>query len=985
MHHGAAGDLVQHGGYDASVADPNADFWLEGTPEQMLDELADGIEQTLASAHELTGMDQVKTNYGFSGVGQTVAVIDSGIAYNHYALGGGLGSNYRVVGGYDFTENDSDPYDDRGPEDDPNTIEGSHGTHVAGIVGADDGSRSGVAPGVDLVGLRVFADNGAGYFSWVESALQWVHANRNAFENPITAVNLSLGTTWNSTSIPGWATLEDEFAQLKADGIFISVSAGNSYTSYNTPGLSYPAASPYVVPVMSSDDSGMLSYFSQRHQSAISAPGRYVYSTVPDYAGNNNGVDDDWANFSGTSMAAPYVAGASVIIREAMEFVGMTGIDQDDIFDLMMDTADSFYDSSTGLYYNRLNMQSAIDAIMPVDDFGNSVADAYNLGTITDGPSSQSGPMSGHIATIGDSDYFTFTAGATGTVTFAAQNTTHYMDASWDAMGADGQASEDGSSYTLNVVAGQQYSIALSSSDGLGYYDLLVTAESTFSYVDWGATGVQETKSGVNIAGDVYFRVVAGYDGYLTAEALQTAGLSGVQFVDSGLATVGSTASGRADYYATAGEELYLKVTGTATGVDFRLTNAVSVSGGVVTVVGTSGDDDLSFAAGATHTVAVNGVGYQFNGATYSSFDLYANGGNDVVNGGGSSAVDIVTMEGTEVTVESETYGFRLHGFNYSIVTGDRSDIAYLVDTALDDIFVGRENSSLVRGASHEYTNRVNGFGVTNAYARNGGYDRAVLYDTTMDDVYIGRPEQSLLRTADSSLRISAKDFDRVSVYSVNGGYDQAYFFDTPMNDTFVASYDYAVMFAGEYEIYRYAEGFDYMWGDSSRGGVDRAILYDSPDDDRYVATPSYAAFSMPGVGVETVAYGFAKTTGYSTAGIDKAYAYDSAGDDYAWLMRGGGTMVGASGDYSNTLQGFNNVNFYSTAGGNDQVTVRDSAADDYFAAYDQTAQMSDLESVWQAIGFDRVGYESSAGGSDHATLLPVNYALEEIGVWEHV
>ncbi len=318
---------------------PPPDFWLDAGQTVSVEEQLEQIEKSLSSAHQLTGLDQVRANYGFSGVGQTVAVIDSGIAYDHYALGGGMGSGYRVVGGWDFTENDADFYDDG--------TEGSHGTHVAGIVGASDGNRSGVATGVDLVGLRVFSDTGAGYFSWVESALKWVHTNRNSFENPITAINLSLGTNWNASSVPAWAMLEDEFAQLKADGIFIAVSAGNSYSSFNTPGLSYPAASQHVVPVMSSDDSGFLSYFSQRHQRAISAPGRFIYSTVPDYAGNHNGVTDDWANFSGTSMAAPYVAGSSVLIREAMEFVGMTNITQDTIYDHMIATADTFTDAAS--------------------------------------------------------------------------------------------------------------------------------------------------------------------------------------------------------------------------------------------------------------------------------------------------------------------------------------------------------------------------------------------------------------------------------------------------------------------------------------------------------------------------------------------------------------------------------------------------------------------------------------------------------------
>ncbi|MEX0613738.1 MAG: S8 family serine peptidase, partial [Pirellulales bacterium] len=349
------GGAIEHHRVDDSLSEPpalvhhgqrDADFWLDPWTERDLDALLGDVEQTLASAHQATGLTQVRNDYGFLGAGQTVAIIDSGIAWNHVALGNGFGANHRVVGGWDFTEeNDSQPYDD-GPS-------GSHGTHVAGIVGADRTGTNddGVAPGVDLVGLRVFNDAGDGYFSWVENALSWVHTNRNAFENPITAVNLSLGASWNSGSIPSWAMLEEEFSQLKADGIFISVSAGNSFASYNAPGLGYPAASSYVVPVMSVDDGGNLSSFSQRHTRAIGAPGRSIVSTVPDYVGNQNGVADDYGSMSGTSMAAPYVAGASVLLREAMQFVGYANITQDTIYNHMMDTATTFFDAATSQNY----------------------------------------------------------------------------------------------------------------------------------------------------------------------------------------------------------------------------------------------------------------------------------------------------------------------------------------------------------------------------------------------------------------------------------------------------------------------------------------------------------------------------------------------------------------------------------------------------------------------------------------------------------
>ena len=72
------------------------------------------------------------------------------------------------------------------------------------------------------------------------------------------------------------------------------------------------------------DASGNLSRFSQRADRVLAAPGERIMSTLPDHFYGGDGEKNDWGATSGTSMAAPYVAGASVLVREAMQNLGFT-------------------------------------------------------------------------------------------------------------------------------------------------------------------------------------------------------------------------------------------------------------------------------------------------------------------------------------------------------------------------------------------------------------------------------------------------------------------------------------------------------------------------------------------------------------------------------------------------------------------------------------------------------------------------------------
>jgi subtilisin family serine protease len=961
--------IVQHGSpVDAPGgpaldhhARPDADFWLDPTAERDLGAVLGDIEQMLSSAHGQSGLTQVRNNYGFIGAGQTVAIIDSGIAYDHNALGSGWGPNFRVVGGWDFTENDANFYDD-GPE-------GSHGTHVAGIVGADRSGTNddGVAPGVDLVGLRVFNDAGEGWFGWVESALQWVHANRNAFENPITAVNLSLGSDWNSNSVPNWSTIEDEFAQLKADGIFISVSAGNDFELYNTPGLSYPAASPNVVPVMSVDDNGTMSYFSQRHTRAIAAPGRFITSTVPDYAGNHNGVTDDFASFSGTSMAAPYIAGASVLLREAMQFVGYTGITQDTIYNHMMATADTFFDSATGQNYKRLDLQSAFSALMPADEYGSTAGAAHNLGTL-----SGSSQVDGLIGTLSDDDYFRFTAASTGTVTFTATTMTHGLDPVWTGPGTVSGA--NGQTFTVDVVAGQTYTVGLSTSAGIGWYVLDVVAESSFTYVDWG-TITQTQINNISSNGETWYRIQASRAGYFTTEALfNTAnGNVDISLYNSNLQWIANgTVSGGGEWInvtAAANGEYYLRVVGTNADVDFRLTNLVSLSGNAVNVAGTTVDDVFSVAmSGSQHSLSVNGVTYNFDKSAVTTINFTGEAGSDTMTMTGSSGADTGTFRLGEATLTGSGFTYTALGVeSVTMNTGGGSDTANFYDTAGDDRLVAKPNFTYLSG--NNFYHRATGFANVYGYATAGGNDISELYDTAGSDQFKGKPTFSTFTGANMYRYVQG--FDYVYAYSFAGGNDVAELYDSPNDDIYTAYWDYCALRTGM--SFNLVRNFEYVYAYASVGGYDTANMYDSPGDDQFIGRPDNSLYR--GTGFQNTVKYFDKVKAFSLyGGTDTATLFGTSGNDTLTSYQNESWFYGSG--YQLSAHNFSNTKIRGM-GGNDTAQLAGVATGDTLYG------RSDFLYWYQATGrvqveeFDHIAATLAAGALANIDVQSVDYVFE--------
>lgn len=944
--------------------------------------VGDALESHLNAAHQQSGVDYVHQEFAFDGAGQTVVVIDTGIAYDHVALGGGFGANHRVVGGWDFSENDADPYDD-GPA-------GFHGTHVAGIIGSDDAQRPGVAPGVDFIGLRVFNDQGSGTLSGIENALQWVHANRNSFANPITTVNMSLGMAWNSDSVPYAAALEDELAQLEADGIFIAVSAGNSFQEYGEAGLSYPAASPYVVPVASVGEYGQISDFSQRNDRVLAAPGERIASTVPDYLYGHDGVADDWAYASGTSMAAPYVAGSSVLVREAMDFVGYQTITQDVIYDHLRQTADLVYDAATDATYHRINMRTALDALMPTDDYGDVSGHAHQLGAVQSTLS-----FSGTIGRVSDVDVFRFTAGASGRLDLTS-NATHALTSVWTVSGASG--SWDGNVFSFDVEQGQTYELSVRTTAGVGHYTADATLTSNFDppglgVVDWLRLEDQTVAGAswhqVTAARDGWFTVTDGGNAAATLELTRDPQAAGVAGAD------------RVDLQVQAGETLYLKSTGATQDLDLTFVNLVRETGSQVHVFGTEGDDAVSVRLGATSTVDVGGVEYE-TAASWIGVDLgdgddafsatgsatrenfyVAVGAVDVAGGGraliarsaedisvvggvedyarfyGSAADESFTTEMDRVELASTEGRSDASGMTYFHIDGGggQDDVA-IADTAGDDYFARSDSYSLFKGSGfrQQFVN-VEAFAVASTA---GGYDRAAINGSAGDDTFTAHADWSEFVADGFSVQV--RGFDRVDATAGPSGNDRATFHDSGGDDYLLAKIDYTFRASATQHVQ--VHGFDSTQSFSTVGN-DTVAFYDSVGDDLFISNGDISTLYASTIQEAT---GFATVKAYATAGgNDRALLYDTPSNDAFSFDRDVARIVNA-GSYR-AVQSFETVDAYSIFGGHDTAQFADTAYDDTFTSNGSVASLSNAQRTIRAYAFDQIEAASIFGGTDRASL----------------
>jgi subtilisin family serine protease len=939
---------------------PLADQWLDHDLDQPGPLEIWEVTTALADAHLISGVHDARETYGLTGAGQTVAIVDSGIAYDHYALGGGLGEGFRVVGGWDFSEeNDADPYDD--------APAGFHGTHVAGIIASSDSVRTGVAPQVDLVALRVFNDVGQGQFAWIERALRWVHDHRRDFRYPITTVNLSLGADWNGNTVPNWGVLEDELAQLKSDGIFIAASAGNSFAAYRKAGLGYPAASPHVVPVASIGNDGKLSPYSQRHDRVIAAPGQHITSTVPDYLFDFDGVSDDFATASGTSMAAPYLAGASVLLREAYTFSGRDHVTQEELYQLMRDTADPVWDALTSQYYLRLNLAAALASLMPADDFGSTSAQAYRWGTIV---ADEARSLVGIIGQLADADYFTFTAGASGTATLALTSDAAARPR-WTMTGElSSTVTEQGdgaSVLSFPVAAGQGYTVGVAADGQLARYQINASLESVAS--DLGLIDSRLLRYQTFVGGDTWYSFQPARDGLVTVEALfdHAGGNVDLELYHGAGHLVATSAAAtdneRLDATVVAGDMLRLKVAGANPQVDLRITNLLSQSGSSVKVHGTDADDTFVFTAGATHFISINGVDYFFDGNSVDTFSFEGGLGNDSVALTGMAGDQAATLRPQSAQLSGGQYTAGVQDAE-EIRIDSRGDnvVARLYDSPASDSFVFRPQYTWAKGDG--YYNYVSGFDTVYAYATRGGVqDRALFYDSSADDRFIAKPSSA--RMDGNGYFNYASGFDKVYAYATAGGSDRAYLYDSAGSDVLVARPEHTRLSGEDY--LSFVQNFDRVYAYANAGGTDRAYLYDSAGNDVLFGRPEHTR--LGGEDFLSYAQNFDRVYAYAGAGgFDRAYLYDSDGDDNFVGRPEYGLLSGDS--FSNYAQGFDRVYSYAVGRGYDRAYMMGSAGDNIDTTSSDYRRMSGSDYFRYAEGFESFYADDTTGKCDRDSMV---------------
>lgn len=274
-----------------------------------------------------------------------IAVLDTGVSTHHPELSGTIikTADFVDLNGLDTSEFVGDVLDaDQDPED-----ELGHGSHVAGvIVGQGIHMDLGMAPRCKIMAIRVLATlqtdegpQGAGIVDNINPAIKW------AVDQGAKVINMSVGIRHLGGGLPH----ADVIAYAIDQGVTVVAASGND----GTPTKYYPGALPGVIAVGACDDQGNIASFSSYGATiSVIAPGVQVLSS---YSGQR------YAVASGTSQAAPHVAGAIALLHSLAADSGVT-LSSFDIMRILRHTSDRVdaRDRHQQAGYGRINLTDAV-------------------------------------------------------------------------------------------------------------------------------------------------------------------------------------------------------------------------------------------------------------------------------------------------------------------------------------------------------------------------------------------------------------------------------------------------------------------------------------------------------------------------------------------------------------------------------------------------------------------------------------------------
>lgn len=234
-----------------------------------------------------TTSPQISRSWGIRGEGVRIAIIDSGISKNHPDL--------NVQGGVNVKEGETGWQDDNG-----------HGTHVAGVINAQDNNIGvvGIAPEADIFAVKALDSEGTGWESEIIKGIEW------AISKEIDVINLSL-TSCNSSIM-----MKEALKEAEAQGIIVVAASGNrkKCNGEYLNDIMYPGRYASVIGVGAITPDNTKASFSYGGRSLdIAGPGASVKSTYYNAETGTNG----YTLLSGTSMAAPYVSGIVALNKQA--------------------------------------------------------------------------------------------------------------------------------------------------------------------------------------------------------------------------------------------------------------------------------------------------------------------------------------------------------------------------------------------------------------------------------------------------------------------------------------------------------------------------------------------------------------------------------------------------------------------------------------------------------------------------------------------